>query len=97
MGLSGPTGTEVPQPDGLIDTTNDYLLGTGENLPNSTWASRGQARYVTQILQELPVWRVRQDAYRYAAWLISLAEILPDSPEETGVTFEQVQDAIRNT
>ena len=80
-----------------IDTTNDYLLSLGENLPNHSMSRRGLGKFVTQSLHEMPIWRTRQDAFRYAAWLVEMAEILPDTEGEEGVTFEQVRNAIRST
>ena len=80
-----------------IDTTNDYLLGAGQNLPNHSMSMAGLGAFVRPALSELPIWRTRQDAYRYAAWLITLAEThLPDGDDESGVTFEQVRDAVRS-
>lgn len=84
-------------PRNPIDTTNDFLLSSGENLPNHSMSRAGLGKFVHQALSDHPVWRTRQDAYRYAGWLLTLAEILPDSEGEEGVTFEQVKTAIRNT
>lgn len=79
-----------------IDTTNDYLLSAGENLPNHSMSKAGLGKYVTQSLHEIPIWRTRQDAYRYAAYLVTLAETLPDTEGEEGVTLEHVIASVQN-
>lgn len=42
-----------------------------------------------------PCISTRQQAYRTAAWVLALAELLPN--EEVASTFEQVQTAINNS
>lgn len=93
-------GASFGEPGGdsvSIETFNDFLLATGENLPNHSMSMRGLGRFVSQGVSTIPQFRTRQDAYRYAAWLTELAEILPDKVGQEGVAFEQVRDAIRNT
>lgn len=88
-----PIFAEIP-----IDTTNDYLLSAGQNLPNHTMTRAGLGRYVTQSLREVPLFRTKQEAFRYAAWLSVMADAyLPDDPDAPAFTFEQVRDAVRST
>lgn len=42
-----------------------------------------------------PQFTSKQQAYRFAAWLINMAEMLPDEPLDH--TFDEVNEAIRNT
>jgi hypothetical protein len=42
-----------------------------------------------------PTLRTRQQAYRFAAWVVAMAEILPDEPQDD--TFLDILHAIRNT
>lgn len=63
-----------------VDTRNDFLLAGNGN----------------GIIPMLPM-RVtdRQQAYRTAAWLVSMAAILPD--DGTRATFQEVLSAVSNT
>lgn len=90
----GVTGTESLDPI-EIDTSNEYAISYGQNLPNHSFAAIGRAAFVRQGTPSLPTFRTRQQAFRYAAYIISMAELLPDEAGEH--TFEQVLDAIRNT
>lgn len=80
------------------NTLNEWLIGTGTNLPNHTSSIAGRGSFVRQSRPEIPTFRTKQEAYRYAAWLITLAELhLPDeSPTET-YAFDEVLVAVRNT
>ena len=81
-----------------IDTANEYGLSAGENLPNHSTAMRGRAKFVRQVLPNVPTFRTRQEAYRFSAWLVEMAEV--HLPNEDGCelhTFEAVRDAIQNT
>jgi len=86
----------MPTSEVEVNTTNDFALHKGQNMDNHTAALRGQAAYVRQGMVEIPTFRTRQLAYRYAAWLISLAELLPDEEGQEAIEFETVLDAIRN-
>lgn len=58
--------SDLGEPDSvLIDTTNEFLLGSnGNNIAP----------------QFLPRLRTRQQAYRFAAWCQTMGESLPDEP-----------------
>jgi hypothetical protein len=46
----------------------------------------------------VPTFRTKQEAYRFAAWLVEMAEVhLPDEEGCELHTFEAVREAIRNT
>jgi hypothetical protein len=81
----------------VVSTINDFFLSSGQNLPNHSTAIRGRAKFVRQSLPESPIFRDKQKAFRYAAWLICMAEMLPDEDGQEGITFEEVLDAIRNS
>jgi len=42
-----------------------------------------------------PQFTTKQQAYRFAAWLVFMAEMLPDEPMDH--TFLEIADAIKNT
>lgn len=81
-----------------VKTDNDFRLGLSENLPNTTHAQRGQQKFVTSRTHgnQPIIHRTKQAIYRYCAWLILFAEILPDEPGQEGITFEQVSEAVRD-
>lgn len=81
-----------------VETTNDYGLACGQNLPNHSASMAGRGKFVRQVIPKVPEFRTKQEAYRYAAWLATLAEThLPDDKDSESHTFEEVQNAIRNT
>lgn len=82
--------------DGRVETVNDWVIGAGENLPNHSASLAGFGKFVRQSIPDVPLFRKKQEAFRYAAWLITQAERLPDEPGQDGVTWEQVLDAVRN-
>lgn len=87
-------GGEAPAP---VDTSNDYLLSAGQNLPNHSTSLAGRGRFVRQSFPELPTFRTKQQAYRYAAYLTTMADVhLPDEEGAETHTFEVVLDACRN-
>src|ERR1700752_4744439 len=81
-----------------IDTTNEFGWGSGTSMVNSTAGQTGLARWVgmTHNYRGDPVFRTKQRAFRYAAWLVSLAEVLPDETGDSH-TFAEILEAIRNT
>lgn len=88
----------VDQPEAApIQTINDHALHLGQNLPNHSTSLAGRGKYIAQGVALPPLWRTRQDAYRYAAWLITMAEALPNEDDCEAHTFEVVLDAVRNT
>lgn len=80
-----------------INTANDYALNAGQNLANHSTSLAGRGKFVRVGMPIPVVFRTKQAAYRFAAWLLALAEA-HDLPDEDGAhTFEQVLEAIRNT
>lgn len=79
-----------------VITDNEYAIGAGQNLPNHSTSMNGRGRFVRQTLDRFPTFRTKQQAYRYAAWIIEMAGV--HLPDEAGAhTFEQVREAIQNT
>jgi len=80
-----------------VDTTNEYAIGAGENLPNHSASLAGKGKFVRQMVPEVPMFRTRQQAYRYAAYLLELAaNHLPDEEGCTEHTFAIIQEAVRS-
>ncbi len=84
-----------------INTNNEYALCKSQNLPNHTFSQQGLGTFIRQGVPSIPLFRTKQSAFRYAAYLITLAEIyLPDEKDAEGnledFTFEEVLDAVRN-
>jgi hypothetical protein len=83
-----------------IETANEFGWGSGTSMVNSTAGQTGLARWVAMVDNYRclfdPTFRTKQRAFRYAAWLVSLAEVLPDEPGDSH-TFEEILEAIRNT
>ena len=81
-----------------INTVNEFMVSTGQNLPNHSSSLAGLPKFVSIIGGGKPMqFRTKQTIYRLAAWLLCLAEV-KDLPDEPGAhTFEQVLEAIRNT
>lgn len=81
-----------------INTLNEYGLSAGENLPNHSTAMRGRAKFIRQVQPNVPTFRTKQEAYRFAAWLVEMAEVhLPDEDGCELHTFEAMRHAIQNT
>jgi len=80
-----------------INTINEYALWFGRNLPNHSTSLVGKGAFVRQSLPEVPTFRTRQGAYRYAAYLVTMADLLPDDDGQEGITFDDVLSAIQNT
>jgi hypothetical protein len=80
-----------------VNTLNDWLIGGGQNLPNHSASVMGRAQFIRQSRSDIPTFRDRHSAYRYAAYLLTLAETLPDEEGQEGITFSEVLDAIRGT
>lgn len=81
-----------------IDTANEFLISFGQNLPNHSESIKGRGHFVRQSLPVVPTFRTKQMAYRFAAYLTTMAEVhLPDEDDAEAHTFEVVRDAIRNT
>ena len=67
-----------------IDTKNEFNVRSGQNLPNHSASLRGHSKFVKPMRDGMPTFRTRQSAYRFAAWLIAMAESaeLPDEPDQ---------------
>ncbi len=87
--------TSDAQPE--VKCINEWGIGSQQNLANHTVSQQGFPRFVRQSLPSVPLFRTRHAAYRYVAWLLTLAELLPDEPGQEGITYEQVLDAVQNT
>lgn len=80
-----------------VKTQNDYIIGAGENLPNHSETIRGRGKYIRQMRADIPTFRDRQTAYRFCAYVLAMADVLPDEEGQEGITFPEVLDAIRNS
>lgn len=78
-----------------VDTENEYLLSRGTNLPNHSLSQMGRGAFVTPNYQAVPIFRTKQSAYRFAGWLLTMADTLPD--EEGSHSFAQVLNAIKRS
>lgn len=78
-----------------VDTGNEYLIRADKNLPNHSMSLAGRGSFVRQSVPDIPTFRTKQAAFRYAAWLIEQAEQhLPDEEGAEGHTFTLVHEAI---
>lgn len=81
---------EVP-----VNTLNEFAISAGQNLDNHTASMSGRGKFVRQMMPTVPTFRTKQEAFRYAAYLVTMAEShLPDEDGEH--TYEQVLHAIQN-
>lgn len=76
-----------------VNTINEFIVTAGQNLPNHSTSLAGFPKFIRTAI--LPMCRTKQAAYRLAAWLLVMAESLPDEPGNH--SFDEVQEAIRNT
>lgn len=97
MPRSSPKPTESTPVPPEIDTTNEYAIHTGQNLPNHSMSMLGLGKFVRQGMQGEPTFRSRQAAYRYAAWLITVAEVLPNEEGCEEHDFDAILSAVRNS
>lgn len=87
-------GTDETPP---VNTMNDYGLSAGQNLPNHSTSMVGRGKFIKQVTALGPVFRDRQTAYRYAAYLVTMAEVhLPDENDCEAHDFPTVLAAIRS-
>ena len=75
----------LPDPEPPINTMNEFLL--------SSAGTAGMGAYI--MPQFHPRFVSRQQAYRFGAWLETMAEVLPE--EDGRHTYDQIRRAIRNT
>jgi len=87
MTKDSDSGTLLPDPEPPIDTTNEFLLGARGH------HGLGLGAYIAPTFH--PRFATRQQAYRFGAWLETMAEVLPE--EDGAYTYEQIRDAIRRT
>jgi hypothetical protein len=80
-----------------VETRNDFALAAGENLPNHSASMVGRGKFIRQSSYEVATFRDRQMAYRYAAWLVLMADVLPDADGQEGIAFDDVLSAISDT
>ena len=86
----------MTQPVPEVNSTNEFMLGYGENMPNHTQTMRGRGKYVKPGLPTPIAFRTKQEVYRFAAWAMTMGDaMLPD--EDGAHTFDEVQAAIRNS
>lgn len=91
----GEPGGDPVEPD--VDTTNEYALSFGHNLPNHSTSMAGRGAFVRQSLNKIPEFRTKQQAYRYASYLTTMAEVhLPDEEGCELHDFSTVLYAIQN-
>lgn len=82
------TPSDVP-----VNTMNEGAITSGQNLPNHSTSMAGRGKFVGPALQRVPQWRTKQEVYRFCAWAVLMAEVLPE--EEGEHTFEEVIEAIK--
>ena len=77
-----------------IRTDNEFILTGGQNLPNHSQTIKGLGKFVKVGVPSVVLFRTRQAAYRFAAWLLCMADTLPDEPGEH--EFDEILEAVRN-
>ena len=84
-----PSAEEIP-----VNTLNEWAISSGQNMENTTYAMNDRAKFIRQGDPRVPTFRTKQEAFRYAAYLVTMAALLPD--EEGAHDFEEVIHAIQN-
>ena len=94
--MSGGTygSREFDEDEVTVNTINEYGLMSGQNLPNHSTSLAGKGRFVKTMNTVPPVFRTKQQAYRFIAFLEVMADVLPD--ELGSHTLEEVREAVRN-
>lgn len=79
-----------------INTLNEYVLIAGQNLDNHSMSLAGLGKFVKAGSQNPAgiIFRTKQQAYRFCAHAIVMAQVLPDEDGEHA--FEEVLDAVEN-
>lgn len=81
-----------------VDTRNEFALSAGQNMANHSTTLAGRGKFVRQGVSEVPTFRTKQQAYRYAAYLVLMADAhLPNEEGAEDHHFVTVSDAIANT
>lgn len=98
IGRDGQKAENTVPVEPYVITLNEYLLSSGQNLANHSTSLSGRGKFIRQSMPQMPTFRTKQEAYRFAGWLVTMAESwLPDEEGSENHTFEVVRDAIRNT
>lgn len=98
--MAGKKPATQPGPESNVDevpvnTLNEFAISAGQNMENHTASMAGRGKFVRQMMPAVATFRTKQEAFRYAAYLVTLAENhLPD--EDGAHTYEQVLHAIQN-
>lgn len=82
----------MDEPTQEINTANEFLLG----LKGSKAAHAQDNGPCVRTTGIMPYFNTRQRAYRFAAWLVSMAEMLPDEPGQP-TDFGTILKAVQNT
>jgi len=69
----------------LINISNEFMISLGSTPPDH--------KVIAPL--RVPRFRTRQQAYRCAAWIVAMAEVLPNETDDD--TFLDILDAIKNT
>lgn len=84
-----PAVEEIP-----VNTLNEWAISSGRNLDNHSASLAGRSAFIRQGHPQVPTFRTKQAAFRYAAYLVTMAELLPD--EDGAHEYEEVLHAIQN-
>lgn len=76
-----------------ISVENVHGVRIGANLPFHTTTKQGRGTFITTSGVGNPVFRTRQEVYRYMAWLLLYTPALPD--EDPNHSFECIIDAVK--
>ncbi len=79
-----------------IPTDNEFGLAHGRNLPNHSMSLNGRGAFIHPTLPARPIFRTKQSAYRFAGWLLTMAEVLPDE-DDRAHTFDEILGAIERS
>lgn len=77
-----------------VDTLNEFVMMSGQNMPNHTTSQAGRGKFIKIGVPDSPVFRTKQQLYRFVAYAMAMAFVLPD--EDGQHTYEEVEHAIRN-
>lgn len=99
--------TRAAEDDGHTVTIGDVTVheeesATAEELPEAPVINTDNESFVGFHMgvvrpAHYPVHNTRQSAYRYAAWLLKAAEVLPDEEGQEDYRFEDVRAAINTS
>lgn len=75
-----------------VDTSNEFLLGLSRQ-GKGPHADNGPMIRTAGIM---PYFNTKQRAYRFAAWLVEMAAMLPDEPGQP-TDFDEIRQAVRSS